>query len=217
MGNINWLEILNATLDTLQMTGFSVLFSYAVGLPLGVVLVTTQKGGILQNKVLNGIVGTIVNILRSIPFVILIIVLIPFTRLVVGTSLGTAATIVPLTVGSIPIVARMVEASLKEVDPGIVEAARSMGASKFQIIRLFLLPEALPSLLLGLAINTATIIGYSAMAGIIGGGGLGTIALNYGYYRYKTDILLITVILLVVLIQLTQEIGIRVSTRIRHT
>ena len=203
--------------ETFVMTFFASLFSYVIGLPLGVLLYSTSKGRLLENKVVNGIVGFIVNVTRSLPFLILLVLLIPFTRLVVGTSIGTVASIVPLTVGAIPIVARMVEASLNEVNPGIIEAATSMGASPFYTILHFIIPEATPSLLQGGAINIATVLGYSAMAGVIGGGGLGAIALQYGYYRYQEDVLWTTVALLVIMVMLIQEIGIRLSKKTRKT
>jgi D-methionine transport system permease protein len=199
------------------MTIVSAIFAYIVGMPLGILLVVTDKGQIMENRTVNFIFGTIVNILRSIPFLILLVVLIPVTRFIVGKSIGTTATIVPLTIGTIPIIARMVESSLKEVSSGIIEAAKSMGASSFQIITWFMIPEAVPSLLLGAAINLATILGYSAMAGCIGGGGLGAIALNYGYYRYQTDVLMITVVILIVLIQAFQTLGTRLSLKSRHS
>ena len=216
MSNVIWEEILQGLLETLQMTVISAVLAYIIGMPLGVLLVVTDKGHILQNRVVNLVFGTIVNIFRSIPFLILLVFLIPFTRWIAGASIGTVATIVPLTVGAIPIIARMVESSLKEVPPGIIEAAQSMGASPMQIIFRFLIPEAVPSLLLGGAINLATILGYSAMAGCIGGGGLGAIALNYGYYRYQTDVLLVTVVTLILIVQIFQELGARLSLRSRH-
>ena len=194
-------------LETLQMTFFASLFSYIVGLPLGVLLYATSKGRLLENRAVNFVVGLIVNIMRSLPFLILLVLLIPFTRLFVGTSIGTKATIVPLTVGAIPIVARMVESSLCEVQPGIIEAAKSMGASPLYTIIHFIIPEAVPSLLQGAAINIATVLGYSAMAGVIGGGGLGAIALQYGYYRYQKDVLWTTVALLVAMVMVIQEVG----------
>lgn len=201
--------------ETLSMTFFSSLFAYIIGLPLGVVLYSTSKGRLLQNKPVNFVLGFIVNIMRSLPFLILLVLLIPFTRFVVGTSIGTTASIVPLTVGAIPIVARMVESSLEEVQPGIIEAATAMGASPLYIIVHFILPEATPSLLHGAAINIATVLGYSAMAGVIGGGGLGAIALQYGYYRYQKDVLWTTVALLVVLVMIIQEVGVFVAKRTR--
>ncbi|MCR5805240.1 MAG: ABC transporter permease [Clostridia bacterium] len=194
-------------LETLEMTFFASLLSYIIGLPLGVILYVTSKGRLLENRIVNLVLGTIVNIMRSLPFLILLVLLIPFTRFVTGSSIGTVASIVPLTVGAIPIVARMVEASLCEVQPGIIEAANSMGASPLYIIIHFILPEATPSLLQGAAINVATVLGYSAMAGVIGGGGLGAIALQYGYYRYQKDVLWTTVALLVIMVMLIQGIG----------
>ena len=201
--------------ETLSMTFFSSLFSYIVGLPLGVILYSTSKGRLLQNRPLNFVLGFIVNIMRSLPFLILLVLLIPFTRFVVGTSIGTTASIVPLTVGAIPIVARMVESSLEEVQPGIIEAATAMGASPFYIIVHFILPEATPSLLQGGAINVATVLGYSAMAGVIGGGGLGAIALQYGYYRYQKEVLWTTVAMLVILVMIIQEAGGFIAKRTR--
>ena len=201
--------------ETLQMTVFSTFFAYLFGLPLGVILYVTGKGRILECRPVNFVIGLIVNITRALPFLILLVLLIPFTRFVTGSSIGTTATIVPLTIGAIPIVARMVESSLCEVQPGIIEAATSMGASPIYVIIHFILPEAMPSLLLGGAINVATILGYSAMAGVIGGGGLGAIALQYGYYRYQKDILWVTVALLVVLVMIIQEAGILISKRVR--
>lgn len=211
-----WSMIGMGVLETLQMTVLSAIFSYLAGLPLGIILAVTKRGSILENRTVNTILGILVNIFRSIPFLILLVVLIPVTRFLTGSSIGTTATIVPLTVGAIPIVARMVESSLSEVDGGIIEAAKSMGASPLQVIWQFILPEAVPSLLLGAAINLATILGYSAMAGCIGGGGLGAIALNYGYYRYQSEILFLMVIILIVIVQIFQESGIWLSARKRH-
>lgn len=194
-------------LETLEMTFFSALIAYLIGLPLGIILYATARGRLLENRIINLVLGVIVNILRPLPFLILLVLLIPFTRLVTGSSIGTIASIVPLTIGTIPIVARMVEASLCEVQPGIIEAATAMGASPFYIILHFILPEATPSLLQGAAINVATVLGYSAMAGVIGGGGLGAIALQYGYYRYQKDVLWSTVALLVIMVMIIQEVG----------
>ncbi|MBQ1289051.1 MAG: ABC transporter permease [Erysipelotrichaceae bacterium] len=209
--------ILTGIWETFQMTFFASLFSYIVGLPLGVILYSTSKGRLLQNRVINFVIGLIVNITRSLPFLILLVLLIPFTRFLVGSSIGTTAAIVPLTIGAIPIVARMVESSLNEVNPGIIEAATSMGASPVYTIIHFIIPEAMPSLLQGGAINVATVLGYSAMAGVIGGGGLGAIALQYGYYRYQKDVLWTTVALLVIMVMLIQELGIRISKKHRKT
>ena len=207
--------IRNGVLETLQMTFFASLYSYLIGLPLGVILYATSKGRILSNRIVNVIFGTLVNIMRSLPFLILLVLLIPFTRFVTGSSIGTEAAIVPLTVGAIPIVARMVESSLSEVSPGIIEAAVSMGASPIYIIVHFILPEATPSLLFGAAINISTVLGYSAMAGVIGGGGLGAIALQYGYYRYQKDVLWTTVTLLIIMVMAIQEGGNMIAKKAR--
>ena len=209
--------IITGVWETFVMTFFASLFSYAVGMPLGVLLYATSKGRLLENRPVNFITGAIVNITRSLPFLILLVLLIPFTRFIVGQSIGTTAAIVPLTIGAIPIVARMVESSLNEVQPGIIEAATSMGASPLYTIIHFIIPEATPSLLQGGAINVATVLGYSAMAGVIGGGGLGAIALQYGYYRYQKDVLFTTVTLLIIMVMLIQEIGIFMSKKNRKT
>ncbi len=202
-------------LETFQMTLFASVFAYLVGLPLGILLYATAQGRILENRPLNLFLGLLVNIGRSLPFLILLLFLIPFTRWITGSSIGTVASIVPLTVGAIPIVARMVETSLNEVQPGIIEAATSMGASPLYSILHFILPEATPSLLSGGAINVATVLGYSAMAGVIGGGGLGAIALQYGYYRYQKDVLWTTVSILVILVMLIQEGGNLIAKKVR--
>jgi len=209
--------ILTGVWETFVMTFFASLFSYIIGMPLGVLLYSTSRGRLLENRPVNFALGLIVNIARSLPFLILLVLLIPFTRLLVGQSIGTTAAIVPLTIGAIPIVARMVESSLNEVQPGIIEAATSMGASPFYTIIHFIIPEATPSLLQGGAINVATVLGYSAMAGVIGGGGLGAIALQYGYYRYQKDVLWTTVTLLIIMVMLIQEIGIWMSKKNRKT
>ena len=203
--------------ETLIMTSLSAFFSYLIGMPLGVILYATSKGRLLENRIINAVIGTIVNIMRSLPFLILLVLLIPFTRFITGSSIGTVATIVPLTVGATPIVARMVEASLHEVQPGIIEAASSMGASPLYTIIHFIIPEAMPSLLQGGAINIATVLGYSAMAGVIGGGGLGAIALQYGYYRYQKAVLWTTVALLVALVMLIQMSGTLLAKKNRKT
>ncbi len=207
--------IRNGIFETLTMTFFASVLAYLAGLPLGIVLYASAKDRILSNRGVNFIVGLIVNISRSLPFLILLVLLIPFTRLVTGSSIGTKASIVPLTVGAIPIVARMVESSLSEVSPGIIEAATSMGASPLYIITHFILPEATPSLLLGAAINIATVLGYSAMAGVIGGGGLGAIALQYGYYRYQKEVLWTTVTILVIMVMVIQESGNVIAKKVR--
>ena len=209
--------IVTGVWETFVMTFFASLFSYIAGMPLGVLLYSTSKGRLLENRAVNFVIGLIVNITRSLPFLILLVLLIPFTRLVVGQSIGTTAAIVPLTIGAIPIVARMVESSLNEVQPGIIEAATSMGATPLYTILHFIIPEAVPSLLQGGAINVATVLGYSAMAGVIGGGGLGAIALQYGYYRYQKDVLFTTVALLIIMVMLIQEFGIWMSKKHRKT
>jgi ABC transporter, permease protein len=191
--------------ETLFMTFVSSFLAYVIGIPLGICLVVSSKDGIKPMPPVNVILGIIINILRSIPFIILLIMVLPLTRLMVGTTLGAKAVIPPLVIAAAPYIARMVESSLKEVDAGVIEAAKSMGASNFQIVWKVLLPEATPSLLLGAAISITTILGYSAMAGFTGGGGLGTIAINYGYYRYQTDVMLITVAILVIIVQIIQE------------
>lgn len=203
--------ILTGLYETLLMTAASSFFSYVIGIPLGVLLVVSDTNGIKPMPVLNGVLGSVINLIRSVPFMILLIMVIPLTRLMVGTSIGPVAVIPPLVIAAVPYIARMVESSLKEVDAGVIEAAKSMGASNMQIIFKVLLPESKPSLLVGAAISVTTILGYSAMAGFTGGGGLGTIAINYGYYRYQTDIMFITVAILVILVQIIQEIFMRSS------
>ena len=203
--------ILTGLYETLLMTAASSFFSYVIGIPLGVLLVVSDTNGIKSMPVLNGVLGSIINLIRSVPFMILLIMVIPLTRLMVGTSIGPVAVIPPLVIAAAPYIARMVESSLKEVDAGVIEAAKSMGASNMLVIFKVLLPESKPSLLVGAAISVTTILGYSAMAGFTGGGGLGTIAINYGYYRYQTDIMFITVAILVILVQIIQEIFMRSS------
>ncbi|MCL2675996.1 MAG: ABC transporter permease [Firmicutes bacterium] len=212
-----WLEILTGTFATLYITLFSTAFAYIIGLPLGVVLTITDKGGLKPILPLNKILGFTVNALRSVPFIILVVMVIPLTRFIVGTSIGTTAMIVPLVVAAAPFVARIVENSLKETDRGVIEAAKAMGASNFGIVVKVMLPEARSSLLLGLTLAAATIMGYSAMAGIIGGGGLGAVAINYGYYRYETTVLYICVSILIVILQILQEIGLKVAKKINKS
>ncbi len=211
-----WQMLTQSLNETVYMVGISVLLSELLGIPLGVVLVITDKGGIAENRLINGVLATVVNIARSIPFIILLVAIIPFTRLVVGTSIGTAAATVPLTVAAIPFVARVVESALKEVDSGVVEAAVSMGASTWQVITKVLIPEALSSLALGVTITTISLIGYSAMAGAVGGGGLGDLAIRYGYQRFRGDIMLLTVIVLIVLVQVLQMLGDFIAERLNH-
>lgn len=197
--------------ETLFMTFASSAISYLIGIPLGIILVITDKDGIRPFPVLQKVLGLIINLLRSIPFMILLIMLLPFTRVIVGTTLGAKAVVPPLVVAAAPYIARMVESSFKEVDAGVIEAAQSMGATTGQIVWKVLLPEAKPSLLVGAAISITTILGYSAMAGFVGGGGLGTIAINYGYYRYQTDMMLVTVVILVIIVQIIQETWMKLS------
>lgn len=199
--------ILVGIAETLYMTLGSTALAYLFGLPIGVLLHATDAGGEWENRIVNRVLGFIVNFLRSVPFIILLICVLSVTRAIVGTTIGSTATIVPLVIAAAPFVARMVESSLKEVDPGVVEAAHAMGATPFQVITRVLLPEALPSLVVGSSIAVTTILGYSAMAGFTGGGGLGALAINYGYYRYQDDVTLLTVILLVIIVQLLQELG----------
>ena len=199
--------LITGTLDTLQMTVISTIMAMIIGIPLGVVLVVTSKGHILENAALNKILGAIVNATRSIPFIILMVAIIPFTRMVVGTSIGTTAACVPLTLAAIPFLARLVETSIKDIQFGVIEAAQSMGASPFQIIRKVLLPEALPTIIDNVTVLIVNLIGYSAMAGAIGGGGLGDIAIRYGYQRFQVDIMLDTIIILIIMVQVIQMIG----------
>ena len=205
--------MVDGTIESLYMTLVSTGLSYVFGIPIGVILFITDKDGIAENKIINSALGVIVNLLRSVPFIILLVAIIPFTRFVVGTSIGATATIVPLVVAATPFIARMVESSLKEVDGGVIEAALSMGSNNWQIITKVLLPEAKPSLIVGSTIAITTILGYSAMAGFVGGGGLGSIGINYGYYKYQTDIMFITVILLVIVVQIFQETGMRIANK----
>ena len=200
--------------ETIYMTVISTFAGYVIGLPMGIVLTVTDKDGIRPNAAVYKVLDVISNLLRSIPFIILLIVLIPFTRFVVGRSYGSTATIVPLTIAAAPYIARMVESSLKEVDAGVIEAARSMGASDFQIVTKVMLVEARTSLIVGATISLGTILGYSAMAGTVGGGGLGDIAIRYGYTRWQTDIMVVTVVLLVILFQIFQTIGMKIANRL---
>uniref|UniRef100_UPI003FEFCA59 methionine ABC transporter permease n=1 Tax=Roseburia sp. TaxID=2049040 RepID=UPI003FEFCA59 len=200
--------------ETLYMVLASTAAGYLFGLPVGILLAVTDKDGIKPNAICYKILDAISNIIRSIPFLILLILLIPFTRALIGKSYGPTATIVSLVVAAIPFIARMVESSLKEVDPGVIEAARSMGASTFTIITKVLLVEARTSLIVGSTIAIGTILGYSAMAGAVGGGGLGDLAVRYGYYRWQTDIMIVTVILLIVLVQIFQTVGMRLASRL---
>ena len=197
--------LLTGLQETVFMVTLSSLLSYLIGIPLGILLIVTDKDGIQPNGLINTVLGVIINLMRSVPFIIMLLAALPLTRFIVRTTLGPKAVVVPLVLAAAPYIARMVESSLKEVGAGVVEAAKSMGASNFQIVRKVMLPEAKPSLLMGAAISITTILGYSTMAGFVGGGGLGTLAINYGYYRYQTDVMLVTVVVLVIIVQLIQE------------
>lgn len=199
--------------ETIYMTFISTIFAYLVGLPMGVVLVVTAKDGIRPLGWLNRILDVLVNIFRSIPFIILMVAVLPAAKLIVGTSLGNKAMIVTLVLAAIPYIARMTESSIKEVDKGVIEAAQSMGANEFRIITKVLIPEAKPSLIVGAVISLVTILGYSAMAGTIGGGGLGMIAITYGYQRFNDEIVWICVALTIVIVQLIQEFGMRIAKK----
>ena len=202
--------------ETLYMTLVSTAIGYLLGLPMGVLLRISDKDGLRPNPVLYKILDAFSNVVRSVPFLILLILLIPFTKLVVGRSTGTSATVVPLVICAFPYIARMVEASLKEVDEGVIEAAKAMGASNTQIVFKVLLVEARTSLIINATIALGSVLGYSAMAGVVGGGGLGDIAVRYGYYRYQTDIMIVTVILLIVLFQVFQNAGMAVANKLNH-
>ncbi len=205
-----WLMIGMGILETLYMIFVSTFISYLIGLPMGIVLVACDHEGIKPMPILHKIIDVYVNITRSIPFIVLLVAVMPVTRLVAGTTVGTNAAIVPLVIGAAPFVARMIESSLREVGKGVVEASLAMGASPIQIIFKVLLPEAKPSLLMGGAISVVTILSYTAMAGFVGGGGLGDIAIRYGYHRFQGDIMLVTVVILVIMVQIFQEIGMAV-------
>ena len=210
--------ILEGIRDTLYMTIVSTLFGYVIGLPWGIALTVTGKDGLRPNNIIYRILDVVTNIMRSIPFLILLILVLPLTMIIVGKTYGSTATIVPLVISASPLIARMVESSLNEVDKGVIEAAQSMGANNLPIVWKVLLGEARVSLISGATITIGTILGYSAMAGTVGGGGLGDIAIRYGYYRYQANILLVTVILLIALVQIFQFIGTVISVRLdkRH-
>lgn len=206
--------VTDATVQTLVMVFLSTLFSVVLGLPLGVLLcITDPETGICPRPVLNQVLTRIVNILRSFPFIILMILLFPLSRILIGTSIGTAATIVPLSIAAAPFVARVIESALKEVDPGVVQAARAMGSTLMQIIVKVLLPEALPSLVDGITLTIINLIGYSAMAGAIGGGGLGDLAIRYGYQRFRTEVMIAAVVVILVMVEVVQLIGTKISNK----
>ncbi|WP_434359418.1 ABC transporter permease [Parasalinivibrio latis] len=208
--------LVSALGETLTMVLVAGAIGFVLGIPLGVLLHLTKRGSLLENRTLNKVLGSVVNVGRSIPFIILLVAIIPFTRFVVGTSIGTAAAIVPLTVGAIPFIARLVEGALIEVPSGLVEAAQAMGATPLQIITKVLLPEALPGILNGVTITLVTLVSYSAMAGAVGGGGLGDVGIRYGYQRFDGSVMMITVVMLVILVQLIQSSGDYLVRKVDH-
>jgi len=214
--NVLFPLVWKATLETLAMVFASTLFSLILGLPLGILLCVTgpeNQGGIVPKPVLNNVLGRIVNVLRSFPFIILMILLFPLSRIIVGTSIGTVATIVPLSIAAAPFVARIIESAVKEVDPGVIQAARAMGSTTMQIIMKVMIPEAMPALVSGVTLTIINLIGYSAMAGAIGGGGLGDLAIRYGYQRFRPDVMFMSVVVILVLVELVQVAGNRLSAR----
>jgi D-methionine transport system permease protein len=214
--NVDWAEIGQASLDTLAMLGGSMVLTIAQGLPLGVILFLTGKGQMLENRLANGALSLLVNILRSVPFVILLIVMIPLTVALVGTSLGVAGAIPPLVAGAAPFFARLVETALREVDKGVVEASFAMGAKRRQVVLGALLPEALPGLIAAATVTAIALVGYTAMAGVVGAGGLGDLAVRFGYQRFQTDVMIVTVVLMLVLVQVLQMVGDAVVRRVSH-
>lgn len=214
--NVDWSEIGQATLDTLAMLGGSMVLTVAVGLPLGVILFLTGKGQMLENRLANGALSLLVNILRSVPFVILLIVMIPLTVALVGTSLGVAGAIPPLVAGAAPFFARLVETALREVDKGVIEASFAMGAKRRQVVLGALLPEALPGLVAAATVTAVALVSYTAMAGVVGAGGLGDLAIRFGYQRFQTDVMVVTVVLMLVLVQVLQMIGDAVVRKVSH-
>ncbi|MEQ2526746.1 ABC transporter permease [Robertmurraya yapensis] len=213
---VNSEQIIEAIIETIQMVSFSLLFSAILGIPLGILLVVTRKGHLLENVVIFNVLNGIINIFRSVPFIILLVAMIPVTRFIVGSSIGTAAAVVPLVFYAGPYIARLVENSLLEVDPGVLEAAEAMGATPWQVISKFLLPEALSSLVLALTIATIGLVGASAMAGAVGGGGIGDLAITYGYQRFDTITMFITVAILIVIVQGLQSLGNILAKKIRR-
>lgn len=204
---INWDEFQKATMDTLKMLGASGIFTFIIGLPLGIILFMTSRSTSGFSRAVYSVLSVIVNILRSVPFIILIVAMIPITKEIVGTAIGVLGTIPPLVVGAAPFFARLVETSLREVDRGVIEASQAMGASTGQIIWKVLMPESLPGLLAGMTITIVTLVSYTAMSGMVGGGGLGSLAVNYGYFRYENEVMIVAVIIMIVLVQALQMIG----------
>ena len=216
VSNIDWAEIGQATLDTLAMLGGSMALTIVLGLPLGVILFLTGKGQMLENRLANGALSLLVNVLRSVPFVILLIVMIPLTVALVGTSLGVAGAIPPLVVGAAPFFARLVETALREVDKGVIEASFAMGARRRHVVLGALLPEALPGLVAAATVTAVALVSYTAMAGVVGAGGLGDLAIRFGYQRFQTDVMIVTVVLMLVLVQALQMIGDAVVRKVSH-
>ncbi|MFN8769631.1 MAG: methionine ABC transporter permease [Neisseriaceae bacterium] len=213
--NIDWSEMYQAILDSIYMLGISVFFSTVIGIPLGLILYLTNKGMVLQNKLIYQTLSFIINVLRSVPFIILLIVMMPLTSILVGTSLGVKGVIPPLIVGAFPFFARLVENSLKELDVGIVHMAESCGATNWQIVWHILLPEILPSIIASITVTAIALVSYTAMAGTVGGGGLGDLAIRYGYQRFQTNIMIVTVVLLIIMVQIIQFIGDLITKLIR--
>ncbi|GGL44774.1 methionine ABC transporter permease [Caulobacter rhizosphaerae] len=216
LSNIDWSEIGQATIDTLSMLGGSMVLTVILGLPLGVILFLTGSGQMLRNRLANGVLSLVINILRSVPFVILLIVMIPLTVALVGTSLGVAGAIPPLVVGAAPFFARLVETALREVDKGVIEASFAMGAKRRQVVLGALLPEAMPGLIAAATVTAIALVSYTAMAGVVGAGGLGDLAIRFGYQRFQTDVMVVTVVLLLVLVQALQMVGDAVVRRVSH-
>jgi len=214
--NVDWPEIGRATLDTMLMLGGSMALTVVFGVPLGVLLYLSGKGRLAANPVVNAVLSLIVNILRSVPFIILLIVMLPLTVLMVGTSLGVAGAIPPLVVGAAPFYARLVETALREVDKGVVEATQAMGGSTWQIVTRALLPEAMPGVIAGATVTAIALVSYTAMAGVVGAGGLGDLAIRFGYQRFQTDVMIVTVVLLLLLVQILQMLGDRLVARVSH-
>lgn len=207
-------RLVQASLTTLYMVGVSTLLTVLFGLPLGILLVVSDSKGLSPKPALNKILGVVVNLTRSLPFIILLVVLIPFTRWIAGTSIGPTAAIVPLTIAAVPFFARVTESALREVPSGLIEAAQAMGSSEWQIVSKVYIPEALPGLVLGVALTLINLLGYSAMAGAVGGGGLGDLAIRYGYQRFETEVMLVTVVLLVLFVQMVQSLGDRIAEKV---
>ena len=214
--NVDWADIGKATIDTLLMLGGSMVLTVVLGVPLGVLLYLSGKGRLAANPVLNAVLSFVVNVLRSVPFIILLIVMLPLTVLLVGTSLGVAGAIPPLVVGAAPFYARLVETALREVDKGVVEATQAMGGSTFQIVTRALLPEAMPGIIAGATVTAIALVSYTAMAGVVGAGGLGDLAIRFGYQRFQTDVMVVTVVLLLILVQILQMIGDRLVAKVSH-